>query len=186
MRETGGLEAAFSRLAYRLVIQYGEDEASLGASWGGLNAQLDAYKTSRENRNASATLGRRLLQLVLSLTEQAAPAIALRQAKRQNAASHYCAAFGLIGAALGIDEDTTVLAYLHQSLAGLISACQRLLPLGQSQASALLWRLKAALLEVATASEDLALDPGNIAVCAPLLDVGSMRHPYLTTRLFIS
>jgi urease accessory protein len=186
MRETGGLEAAFCRLAYRLVVQYRHDEMALGTSWGELNAQLDAYKTARESRVASMTLGRRLLQLVVSLTEHAAPAIVLRQAKTQSGTCHYCAAFGLTGATLGMDETTTVLAYLHQSLAGLISACQRLLPLGQSQAGAMLWRLKSTLLEIATASEVQALHPEDITVFTPLLDLGSMRHPYLMTRLFIS
>jgi urease accessory protein len=186
MHETGGLEAAFCRLAHRLTVHCCKDKMALGGGWGELNAQLDAYKTARESRSASTTLGRRLLQLVMSLTAQAAPAIALQQAKAQGGACHYCTTFGLTGATLEIDEDTTVLAYLHQSLAGLISACQRLLPLGQSQASAMLWRLKSTLLEVATASEALALHPETIAVCAPLLDLGSMRHPYLMTRLFIS
>jgi urease accessory protein len=186
IRETGGLEAAFCRLAHRLFVQDNEDKASLGDNWGALNARLDAYKTARESRVASITLGRRLLQLVASLTDHAALTIALQQAKGQSGTCHYCAAFGLVGATLEIDEDTTVLAYLHQSLAGLISACQRLLPLGQSQAVAMLWRLKAILLEVATASEALALHPEDIAVFTPLLDLGSMRHPYLMTRLFIS
>lgn len=186
VRETGGLEAAFCRLAHRLAVQYHEDETALGTGWGTLNARLDAYKTSRESRIASTTLGRRLLQLVVSLTEQAAPATALRQAKTQSGTCHYCAAFGLTGSTLGIDEDTTVLAYLHQLLAGLISSCQRLLPLGQSQAGAMLWRLKSTLLEVATASEVLALHPEDIAVFTPLLELGSMRHPYLMTRLFVS
>jgi len=186
MRETGRLEATFCRLAHRLATQYYEDEVSLSASWSKLNAQLDAYKTARESRNASTTLGRRLLQLVASLTEQAVLSIVLQQTKKQSGACHYCAVFGLTGAILGIDEHTTVLAYLHQSLMSLTSTCQRLLPLGQSQASAILWRLKPILLEVATISEELALHPENIAVCTPLLDLGSMRHPYLMTRLFIS
>jgi urease accessory protein len=185
-RETGRLEAAFCRLAHRLITQCSGDEVSLATDWGNLNTQLDAYKTARENRIASTTLGRRLLQLVTSLTEQATLSIALQQTKKQNGASHYCTVFGLTGAVLGIDEDTTVLAYLHQSLAGLISACQRLLPLGQSQASSMLWHLKSTILEVATTSEALALHPENIAVCTPLLDLGSMRHPYLMTRLFVS
>ena len=186
MCETGGLEAAFCRLAHRLITQWCEDEESLREGWSKLNAQLDAYKTARESRCASTTLGRRLLQLALSLTEQTVLSIVLRQIKERGEACHYCAVFGLLGAALDIDENTVVLAYLHQSLAGLISACQRLLPLGQSQASAILWRLKPVLLEVATASEALALCPANIAICTPLLDLGSIRHPSLMTRLFIS
>jgi urease accessory protein len=186
LRETGGLEAAFCRLAHRLIAQCAKDEVSLATGWGKLNAQLDAYKTARESRTASTTLGRRLLQLALSLIEQTTASSPLQQAKEQGGACHYCAAFGLTGATLGIDENTTVLAYLHQSLAGLISACQRLLPLGQSQASGMLWRLKSTILEVATTSEASALHPKDIAVCTPLLDLGSMRHPHLMTRLFIS
>jgi urease accessory protein len=186
MREMGRQEATFCRLAFRLVTQCGEDEAALSAGWDRLNMQLDAYKTARESRGASSTLGRRFLQLVGSLAEHVALSVALQQARGPGGTCHYCAAFGLTGATLGIDEDTTVLAYLHQSLAGLISACQRLLPLGQSQASAILWHLKATLLEVAAVSEEQALHPEKVFVCAPLLDLGSMRHPYLMTRLFIS
>src|SRR2546429_8381373 len=52
IRETGGLEATFCRLAHRLIVHCREDETALGAGWGELNAQLDAYKTARESRIA--------------------------------------------------------------------------------------------------------------------------------------
>ncbi len=79
-----------------------------------------------------------------------------------------------------------MLAYLQQQLAGLIFACQRLLPLGQSQASRLAWELKPALLRAARVRQDQ--EPGStLAFCSvPLLDMGGMRHPSLSTRLFMS
>jgi urease accessory protein len=85
---------------------------------------------------------------------------------------------------LGFAEDRVILVYLHQSVASLVSACQRLLPLGQSEAARILWDLKPAILDAANRSGATALDD---ACCfMPLLDWGAMEHPALGTRLFIS
>jgi urease accessory protein len=194
MHEAGSLEATFCRLAHRLVHACDADKSAFLAGWERLQMQLDAYKTARESRNASTMLGRRLLQLFVSLGNRDVTSVIrsatlsdlLPQTKKQGLACHYCTVFGLMGAALAIDESVTVLAFLHQALAGLISACQRLLPLGQSQASTMLWNLKASVLEVTATSEDLTHNPEEIVVFTPLVDLGSMRHPYLMTRLFIS
>ncbi len=182
LAEAGGLEAAFCHRSYRLFSQ----EAQFEEQWLALNNVLSAFKTARESRAASATLGRRFLQLVASLEDSMPLNRVLRAAKAQGVEIHYSTAFGMAGAFLGVDETATVLAYLQQSLAGLVSACQRLLPLGQSQASAILWRLKPTLIEVAQSSEEFATRPEESAVFTPLLDLGSMRHPNLATRLFIS
>lgn len=184
LAEAGGLEAAFCRRSYRIFSR--DETVSFEKQWLALNNDLSAFKTARESRVASATLGRRFLQLVANLEGSVQLNDVLRTAKSQGVDIHYSTAFGLGGALLGVDETATVLAYLQQSLAGLVSACQRLLPLGQSQASAILWRLKPTLVEVAQSSKDLATHPEESAVFTPLLDLGSMRHPNLVTRLFIS
>ncbi len=182
LAEAGGLEAAFCRHSYRLFVQ--DETAMFEEQWLALNNELSAFKTARESRVASATLGRRFLQLVAGLEESMQLNQIVRLARSRGIEIHYSTAFGVVGRLLGVDETATVLAYLQQSLAGLVSACQRLLPLGQSQASKILWRLKPILIEVAR--EDLAAHPEEYAVFTPLLDLGSMRHPDLTTRLFIS
>ena len=78
------------------------------------------------------------------------------------------------------------------------SAALRLLPIGQGRASEILWRLKPVITMVAEASdcalsavsmaENLAPSPypANVSTFTPLVDLGSMRHPTLRTRLFIS
>ncbi len=71
---------------------------------------------------------------------------------------HQSAAFGLVSAALGFGEERSVLAFLHQMTANLVSACQRLLPLGQSQAMRILWDLKPAMAEVAVRSARSSLE----------------------------
>jgi urease accessory protein len=107
--------------------------------------------------------------------------------------SHYCCVFGLGGARLGLNEDETALALLRQNVAGLVSACQRLMPLGQGRAGRLLWQLQDAIISAAytpAALSQVALSPVNTpeppCFFTALLDVGSMRHPQRNVRLFIS
>ncbi len=164
LQETGLLEAAFCRAAHRLA----------GADWTSLNQQLSARKPSPESRAASLTLGRRFLQLFCALENVAFP----------GGDAHYATAFGCVGGMLGVPEELTAAVYLHQMMNGLVSACQRLMPLGQQRAAHLLWDLKTAILDAARASglADLAYAPSF----TPLVEIASMRHVGLATRLFIS
>ncbi len=156
LEEAGALEAGFVR------------RSATGGNLGALSEELSARKLARESRDASLKLGRRFAELVNQLIETP-----LLQTNL-----HYCIAFGGAGAALGIPEDAVALAYLNQSIAGLVSACQRLMPLGQVAASRILWNLKPAIALVSHAEE---------ASCfSPYLELASMRHGSLETRLFIS
>lgn len=177
--EASAVDALGCRAAHRLAAC---DDWEAG--WLDLNARLGALRPARESRAASGTLGRRMLQLALGLQDLPRVRAALAASRQTGIDPQSPAAFGLIGGALALDEDAVVLACLQQSVAALVSACQRLLPLGQSQASQIMWRVKPALVEAAEGSRcgDLAA-----AVCfTPGLDLGSMRHPRLQPRLFIS
>ncbi len=187
LEETGTFESIFCRRAHRLAGPTDSPDTTIfSESWLALNAELSAYKSARESRSASATLGRRLLQLIQNLHPHETFTLALQTAKETGIEIHHSPAFGLVGTLLGVDEYTTTLAYLHQSMMSLVSACQRMLPLGQSQASTLLWQLKPNLLNVAQRSEDLAQQGQIPAIFTPICEIGSMRHPALVTRLFIS
>lgn len=178
--EAGTLEAGFCRAAYALYPD--DDRERFVAAWLLLNDRVSALKLGRESRAASAMLGRRFLLLVLGLQEQRCLRLALQSASDAKSDLHYSTSFGLACAALGFDEEPCVLAYLQQQVAGLIFACQRLLPLGQSQASRIVWDLKPALLQAAQQSQENTLGFSFV----PLLDLGGMRHPTLMTRLFMS
>src|SRR5260370_33514370 len=184
LEEIGSFEIHFCGAAYRLGIA-GRDRFPV-EQWLDLNVQFSAFKLARESRSASATLGRRFLRLVNGLVESPILAAAVAAAQETETDIHHCTAFGLAGTALGIDEEATLLAYTHQSLANLISACQRLLPLGQTQATRMLWDLKPLLVELVRRAQENDFDVDEAACFAPLIEVGSMRHPTLPTRLFIS
>lgn len=184
LEEAGGVESVFCRLGHRLASH--ADQDLFTAQWLALNEHLSAIKTARESRTASATLGRRLLQVVRNLEDMPLVLLAMQSAKAAAVDTHYSAAFGLVGGIVGVDETATTLAYLQQSLTGLVSACQRLMPLGQSQASWLIWHLKPTLFTIASRSEEVATNIDEMSMCTPLVEIGSMRHPFLATRLFIS
>lgn len=182
LREAGMLEAVAQREAFALVSDpAGEFPAS---RWIAINDLLGALKPARESRTASGMLGRNFLRAVISV----APLSFLQEAWETVAAVdclvHQSTAFGLASAALGFEEGRSVLAYLHQMTANLVSACQRLLPLGQNQAMRILWDLKPTIVEVSARSAGFSLE----AVCCtmPLLDWGAMEHSALSTRLFVS
>jgi len=168
LEENGLLEAAFCRTAHRPSQLPAE---AFAGEWRHLNERLSARKLSRESRDASLTVGRRFLRLASDL-----------QARELNMPdSHHVTAFALVAALAGIDEDAAVLAWLHQSIATLVSAAQRLAPVGQTRASRILWALKPLMAGIAQRADAVDAD-----CFTPIPEIASMRHAKLATRLFIS
>jgi urease accessory protein len=91
---------------------------------------------------------------------------------------HYPIAFGAAAAFIGIPEESVALGYLQQSVTALVSACQRLMPLGQIAASRIIWNLRPAIREAVSHSERL-----EVSCFTHLPELGSMRHRSLETRL---
>ncbi len=171
--ETGFLEGVFCRAA---------SVTSDWQTWRQLQGQLGAFKPARESREASVRLGRRFLALAADLTGQ--ERLKDWAERETDLPSYYPTVFGLVGNALGLDELTITSTYLHSAVGSLIWAGQRLLPVGQNQASRLWWRLKPTILAIAERSQTTW--PHEVTSFTPLLDTASMRHPDLPTRLFIS
>ena len=156
LEETGRLEACYVR------------RASTRRNLQALNAEFGARKPARTTREASLKLGHRFAELVNGML--GFPLVETNL--------HYSIAFGAAGAAFEIPRDAIAGAYLHQSIAGLISACQRLMPLGQTAAATILWNLKSAIADASQGEE--------VSCFSPYLELASMRHGSLETKLFIS
>jgi len=183
LEEAGMMEAVFCRAAFRLSVAAASED-DFAARWLALNNQLSARKPARESRAASASLGGNFLQVALNLADLPRAGVALSVSKRAASMAHHSTAFGLACGLLQFAEDRVVLVYLHQSVASLVSSCQRLLPLGQSEAARILWNLKPVIID--TANRSATCTPDDACCFMPLLDWGAMEHPALSTRLFIS
>ena len=182
LEEVGVGEAVFCRAALRLASDV-ETCASLG-QWLDINDRYGALKPARETREASAALGRNFLRVALAVEELSVARRASQASREARGEIHHCTAFGLVSGALQLPEDRAVPAYLHQSIAGVVSVCQRLMPLGQTSAMQLLWNLKQPIMQAARRSAQIGLD--DVYCFVPLQDWGAMEHPALFTRLFIS
>ena len=169
--ETGALEAAYCAASCTPPNI---------PEWLRWNAELGARKLARESRDASSAMGRRFLRLAANISGDEL----LIAASESGAEVHLAACFGLAAGVLGIEPCSATAAYLQQSMTALVSACQRLLPLGQTRAHQILWNLKPAILRAV--EEGAATPPAKISCFTPLVDVASARHASLYTRLFIS
>jgi urease accessory protein len=178
LEESGVVEAVFCRTAFRIA----QSTEFPVREWIAINDRFSAMKPARESRKASTLLGTNFLRSALAVCD-------LRRLTRtasfqDDLPVHHACAFGLVCGALNLDEDGAARAYLHQSVGGLISACQRLMPLGQTRAQQILWNLKPSMVEAAQSSSEATTD--DVSGFLPMLDWGSMEHPELLTRLFIS
>lgn len=180
--EALGSEAIFFHAAYALS-QKKLCQNSLQEAWIYLNAEISAFKPAREGRLASLRLGGRFLRLAV----QVAPfAEEQRQALMQLLAheTHYVASFAVVAGYLAISCQAALLAFLNQGLSGLISAAQRLLPLGQLAAMELIFKQKPLLLQLAEEAAGKSLD--DVASFMPFAEIAGMQHPYLQQRMFLS
>jgi urease accessory protein len=182
LQEVGLLEANFWRGAYAIGATW---QTESEGEWLALNRRLSALRLARESRAASAALGRRFLALAADVSQEAELGDALQATRRDGVECHHVTAFGLTAGVLALPADGALLAYLHQSVVGLLAACQKLLPVGQSELARLRWRLRGEMGQVVMQSR--TGDWRSTPPCAtPSLEVASMRHPHLPVRLFIS
>ncbi len=156
------------------------DAIWLHAAWGAetevelldLNAQARAFAPARERLREGERLGAAFARTTEAVWGVTLPSLLLPLA---------------VGAAARQQkmEPVPVAAlYLHSFVGNLVSGATRLMPLGQTQAQAIL----AALTEICTtlAEETCGLGPDDIHSTAILSDIAAMQHETLEPRLFQS
>jgi urease accessory protein len=190
LEESGALEAAYCAASCMLAHSSRASETSAESirEWLGWNTELGGRKVARESRDASAAMGRRFLRLAATMSGAELLVEASEMVATSGAEVHLAACFGFVAGTLEIDASTAAAAYLQQSMTALVSACQRLLPLGQTQAHQILWNLKPAIVRAAEQGTTLLSNmPPSETICfTPILDLASARHANLYTRLFMS
>jgi urease accessory protein len=96
----------------------------------------------------------------------------------------YPVAFGAFAASQGIPEHETCMSYLGATVASLVSAGIRLIPLGQTAGLRLLRDLEAHISAVAAGTEAATLD--DLGTACFRMDIAAMRHETQHTRIFRS
>lgn len=98
----------------------------------------------------------------------------------------YPVAAGCLFGCRGVPEQQGLVAYLHGGVANLVSAAQRLVPLGQTDGQRALLALREPIRALATEVIDHAGDDPFDALhgCTLVAEIGSMAHETQYTRLF--
>lgn len=96
----------------------------------------------------------------------------------------YPVAVGAAAARHGIAADETVQMFLHAFASNLISACIRLVPLGQTEGQKVLASLMPTCLAVTAEALEAGID--DIGGCSVRADIASMKHETQEVRLFRS
>ncbi|MFO1055655.1 MAG: urease accessory UreF family protein [Dongiaceae bacterium] len=173
-----GVDGAACAIAYRAAAA--GDVPGLLA----IDELIGAVKLTREGREASEKTGRSLLGAVRDVFALPGLAVLADAVGAGRCAGHQAVVFGAAGAAAGVSEEETVLAFLQVSLANLVGVGARLIPLGQIDAQRIVRRAWP-LLGEATATAR-ATPPERLGAATAGLDVAGMRHERLYTRLCMS
>lgn len=154
------------------------------AGVAGIDEVLTASALAAEAREASRTMGARLLEVALDcfpspLVREYADAV-----RAGECTGHYAVAMALTLAGLGIEREEAMRAYATSVLVGLTQNAVRAVPLGQAAGQRVITSLHPAIgRAVATA---LTLPADLLGACSPQLEIAQMRHEHLHARMFSS
>lgn len=149
-----------------------------------LDALCSASKLSRETREASEKIGRRLLGSILNLTTDPTLEWYRDEIAAGRCAGHHAVAHGLACTALNVDARAALLTFGYTLAANQTAASLKLMRIGQTQAQAVLGAAGAAIEAAVEAALALTLD--DFGSFTPGLDIRAAQHEHLFRRLFIS
>lgn len=141
-------------------------------------------KLSPETRKGSAMMGRQFLQTIYPLNDEELLTVWYEKFKSKEIKGHYAVVYGIYTAMLGADANMSVETFMYSSVSSLIQNAVRAVPLGQKGGVKTTFSLLPAIQETARSVMDLGmedLDNNSIA-----LEIASMKHEFLYSRLFMS
>ncbi|MEV8466931.1 urease accessory UreF family protein [Fluviibacterium sp. DFM31] len=136
----------------------------------GIDATARAFAPSRERLQEADHLGAAFAKITGAVWAQDLDGLT------------YPVAVGRAARLAGLPQDLTAAMYLQAMLSNLLAAAQRLMPLGQSAAQAMLHRLTPLCSEIAAQTAQGDLD--TLSSTSFLADIASMHHETQYARIF--
>jgi urease accessory protein len=146
-----------------------------------VNAEAFALRPSAVSRQATRAMGARLVRTWKQLYEPAGFDELCARVDVDRTMT-LPPAFGVVCASIGAEAREAVEGFIYTRLASAASAAMRLLPIGQHEAH----RLLAERLRSAASIVDAIVGQPTVSSFAPALDIASMSHQYVRSRLFRS
>lgn len=143
-----------------------------------------AIKLAKESRDASVNLGRQFIRTVSPLGTDDFLAEWKERMESKEIKGHYAILYGIYSATTGVSVHHAVLTYLFASLNGLVQNAVRAVPFGQNTGVQAMYALIDRVTEAAELVSTLTVD--DLSNNALGIELASMKHEYLFSRLFIS
>ncbi|MBZ0301738.1 MAG: urease accessory protein UreF [Anaerolineae bacterium] len=170
-----------------LILIHESMNAAAVGDWDRI-MQLDelcgAAKTTRETREASEKIGRRMLASILNLKRDPALEHYRDAIAAGRCVGHHPIVHGLGCAALNVEPRAALLAFAYGLAVNQTAASLKLMPIGQTQTQAVLGALGLAMADAVETALNRTLD--DFGSFTPGLDIRAAQHEHLFRRLFIS
>lgn len=144
----------------------------------------DASKNAVETREASKMMGKQFLKGILPVFPDEGLTKWQQALQSGQVKGHFPIVYSLYSLKMEFDLFTTVLTFLYSSTISLVHNGVRAIPLGQKAGIEIIHKLIPEIIETAKKAMDLSLD--DLSNHAVGLEIASMQHAYLHSRLFIS
>lgn len=142
-----------------------------------------ASKSSRELREASVKLGSRFVKMA-SIALPDAEIFKRYQARVRKDRMSHSAAYGVFCAAAGIMQHECYGAYLYAQVSAIVTNCVKTIPLSQTDGQRILAGCQNLFDEALTRLD--GLEKKDLCRSCPGLDIRSMQHEVLYSRLYMS
>ena len=149
-----------------------------------LDRRLDAMKTVPEFRAASRQMGRQTARAAAALGGAAFAASLAGAIDDERAPGHHAVVFGAVTGRAGASPETAAAALLHSTVALLVGAGLRLLPIGQLEGQRVLAAMREPIARLARRAAAANVD--DLWSFTPGLEIAGVRHADLEGRLFRS
>ncbi|WOV87440.1 urease accessory protein UreF [Sporosarcina oncorhynchi] len=143
-----------------------------------------AIKLAKESRDASINLGKQFIRTVAPLVENLFFDEWKNRIQSNEVKGHYAISYGIYCAISEVDVHHAVLSYLFASVNGLVQNAVRAVPFGQNTGVQAVHALSKEVMEAASLVSTLT--ESELRNNALGIELASMKHEYLFSRLFIS
>ena len=141
-----------------------------------------AVKVTKESRESSIRMGKAFMRIMADVLNDEV----VSELRKQCGAAGitYPVIYGAVCGRLGIDIEEAMKAFVFSTVNGLVQCAVKLVPLGNTQAQQVMQQLYPAMDGAVKCSMTVELD--DISNFCPGLDIASINHEFLTTRLYMS
>ena len=143
-----------------------------------------AMKLAKESRDASVSVGRQFIRTISPLEADPFLAEWKERIDDQTIKGHYAILYGIYSAVSGTSKRHAVLTFMYATLSGLIQNAVRSVPFGQNTGVQAVHKLIQPITEAAELVTTLKIE--DISNNALGIELASMQHEYLFSRLYIS